>query len=58
MKPDAKNTHTQIKSRINGELIGWENIELISDRPFETMVRNSEKERKKEREIGVVFLLA
>ena len=31
----------QIKSRINGELIGWENIELISDRPFDTMVRRS-----------------
>ena len=31
--------YSKIKSRITGELIGWENIELISDRPFETMVR-------------------
>ena len=42
----------QIKSRINGELIGWENIELISDRPLETMVRRRSKSARRERERG------
>jgi len=26
------------KKGLGGEVIGWENIELISDRPFETML--------------------
>lgn len=36
----------KLKSRENGEVIGFENIELISDRPYETWLREFEDVKK------------
>ena len=33
--------YAKLHSSDGSEILGWENIELISDRPFDTMVRRS-----------------
>ncbi|CAA3009523.1 dihydropyrimidine dehydrogenase (NADP(+)), chloroplastic [Olea europaea subsp. europaea] len=35
-----------VNGSLKGQIIGWENIELTSDRPLETMIRNSDSWKK------------
>jgi dihydroorotate dehydrogenase subfamily 1 len=46
--------YARLRSRESGEIYGWENIELISDRPFETWI-NEFKEIKDKYPDGVLI---
>ena len=46
--------YARLRSRESGEIYGWENIELISDRPFETWI-NEFKEVKDRYPAGVLI---
>ena len=44
--------YARLRSRESGEIYGWENIELISDRPFDTWIKEFKEVWISEDQIG------